>query len=136
MQKQLAELMDDQKANQALMIDQTKTADERLKEIEEEEVDVKRVDKTKPHLSNLNEDPQLNLRLNYSLAQAETSVGKKKDEYQPDIILNGLGIKPKHCIFINDGEKVFISLEGKVTKFWNLIFTHFFLGGSQRLHPY
>ncbi len=54
-------------------------------------------------------------------------VGKKKPDSEPDIILNGLGIKPQHCVFINDGEKIFISVEGRVKNKIKFIYIIFFL---------
>lgn len=39
--------------------------------------DVTKVDRNKPHLSNLNQDPQLSRKINYSINNEETRVGKR-----------------------------------------------------------
>jgi len=47
------------------MNDMTMTKKEKIKHEEEEFHSEAKFDKTKPHLSNLNEDPQLSRKINY-----------------------------------------------------------------------
>jgi hypothetical protein len=54
---ELAQLLENKEANELYMKENNKTEDERLREIEEEEKFQKKVDVSKPHLTNLNEDP-------------------------------------------------------------------------------
>ena len=46
--------------------------------------------------------------MEYPLITPETHVGKSKGNPVPEIILNGLGIKPNHCYFQNDNGKLFL----------------------------
>ena len=61
-------------------------------------------DASKPHLANLNEDPQLNKILCHSLAQEKTTIGRKEDSV--DITLNGIGVQDEHCYIQNFGGRV------------------------------
>lgn len=54
-------------------------------------------DKTIPHLTNLNEDPQMSGIVYISAAKGEILVGRKTGTPQPDIILGSIGIKPNHA---------------------------------------
>lgn len=47
--------------------------------------DVHKVDKTRPHLSNLNQDPQLTRKINYSIDKELVKIGKRNAEPQNDI---------------------------------------------------
>lgn len=51
--------------NSEVMNDMTMTKKEKIKHEEEEFHSEAKFDKTKPHLSNLNEDPQLSRKINY-----------------------------------------------------------------------
>jgi len=55
-----------------------------------------------PHLINLNEDPQITLKLTYSLEKTKTIVGRKKASPKPDIILESVGIQVIHAVFTNN----------------------------------
>lgn len=51
-----------------MMNDMTMTRGEKLKQEHEEIIsDVHKVEKNRPHLSNLNQDPQLSRKINYSI---------------------------------------------------------------------
>ena len=71
--------------------------------------DVNKVDKTKPHLSNLNQDPILSQRINYSIDKEETKIGKRGAEPTNDIEIGGMGIRHLHAV-ISKGEdgKIYI----------------------------
>ncbi len=43
------------------------------------------VDKSKPHFSNLNEDPQLSRKINYSINKEEVKIGRRNTEPVNDI---------------------------------------------------
>ena len=75
--KEFLNLKDQMDANEKYINDQTKSAEEKIKEFDEqfhEEV----VDTNLPHLSNLNEDPQLNGKVLFPLLKENTFIGKKK----------------------------------------------------------
>lgn len=62
-----------------------------------------------PHLTNLNEDPQLTGKVYYSLIDCNiyiiifvlgpVFVGRKTGVPTPSIILGGVGIRPNHAYF-------------------------------------
>jgi len=62
------------------------------------------VDVNKPHLLNLNEDPQLSHKLRYSLEKLPLYVGRKHGNPPPQITLSGIGIKNNHAIFANNSK--------------------------------
>lgn len=62
-----------------------------------------------PHLSNLNEDPQLSGRINYSLEGEVIKIGKRNMTPVNDIEMGGIGIKPLHAIIrLGEEEKRYI----------------------------
>lgn len=44
-----------------------------------------KVDKSKPHLTNLNEDPQLSMKIIYSIDKEVITIGKRGSEPSNDI---------------------------------------------------
>jgi hypothetical protein len=54
----------------------------------------KRIDTSKPHLSNLNEDPFLSRKIIYSIDRDAIRIGKKNVEPKNDIEITGLGVLP------------------------------------------
>lgn len=56
-------------------------------------------DRTKPHLTNLNEDSQLSGKLYYELENTPIHVGRKNGDPKPQIILGGIEIKKNHAFF-------------------------------------
>ena len=70
---------------------------------EEEKIDI-----SKPHLANLNEDPLLDMKVLYTLDRECTRIGRKRGDNELEIILNGLGVKPNHCNIVNEKGKIFI----------------------------
>ena len=56
-----------------------------------------KVDKNKPHLSNLNQDPQLSRKINYSIDQELTKLGRRNAQPQNDIEIGGMGIRNLHA---------------------------------------
>lgn len=62
----LKDLTEQFQANNKMMNDQEKTAEERIKEIEEQNKDEKiKIDLKKPYFTNLNEDPSLSGKVQY-----------------------------------------------------------------------
>jgi hypothetical protein len=59
------------------MNDMTMTKKEKLKHEEEEFHAEVKFDKTQPHLSNLNEDPQLSRKINYTINKEQIKIGKR-----------------------------------------------------------
>ena len=108
--KEFLNLKDQMDANEKYINDQTKSAEEKIKEFDEQ-FQEQVVDTNLPHLSNLNEDPQLNGKVLFPLLKENTLIGKKKSDSSPDIILNVLGVKPNHCTIMNHLGKLFISRE-------------------------
>ena len=53
---------------------------------------------TKPHLSNLHEDPYLSRKINYSIDMARCTIGRRNMEPPNDIEIGGMGIRSQHCI--------------------------------------
>lgn len=53
---------------------------------------------TGPFISNLNEDPLLSGYLKYSFKPGVNKIGKKNPNSQPDMVIEGLGIGPDHCV--------------------------------------
>lgn len=50
---------------------------DKKKQEEQEEIQYAHIDLSQPHLSNLNEDPQLSRRVNYALAQEQSHIGRR-----------------------------------------------------------
>lgn len=69
---------------------------------------VSKTDITKPHLSNLNEDPQLSRRINYSITDELTSVGRRNVEPANNIEIGGMGIRSLHARIFHEEERFFI----------------------------
>jgi hypothetical protein len=63
---------------------------------------VHKVDKTKPHLSNLNQDPQLTRKINYGIDKEATKIGKRNSKPQNDIEIGGMGIRNLHAVISKD----------------------------------
>ena len=54
------------------------------------------LDKSEPHITNLNEDPQMSGIVFTSLQKGEILIGRKTGDPQPDIILGAIGIQKNH----------------------------------------
>jgi hypothetical protein len=67
-------------------------------EFEHEDEDFQRIDIKKPHLANLNQDPQLSRKVKYSIDKEETKVGKRGLNPPNDIEIGGMGIRRVHAI--------------------------------------
>lgn len=89
--KQMQEAKDNFQANQNLMVEANKNYKQAVSENQQKHDDFKfqKVDLDKPHLTNLNEDPLLTRKVQYSLGEEKTHIGKKNGNPTPQIILNG-----------------------------------------------
>ena len=68
-----------------------------------------KVDQHRPHLSNLNQDPQVSRRINYSIDKEVTKIGKRGAEPINDIEIGGMGIRNLHAVLSKDEEdKIYI----------------------------
>lgn len=63
---------------------------------------IKKVDTTKPHFSNLNQDPQLSRRINYSIFEEKTTIGRRNTEPENKIQIGGMGIRSLHAVITKD----------------------------------
>ena len=81
-------------------------------------------DKSVPHLTNLNEDPQLTGKLYYGLVDCPVYVGRKTGEPKPTIILGGVGIQRNHAVFEKDTESDDILLRPQCEKASECIFVN------------
>lgn len=52
----------------------------------------------RPHLANLNQDPQLSKKVNYTIDQDETKVGKRNVDPPNHIEIGGMGIRRIHAL--------------------------------------
>lgn len=75
-----------------------------------------RVDTSRPHISNLNEDPQLSRKINYSLELQRSTIGRRNLEPPNQIEIGGMGIRPLHAAIRREereeGEVFWIAPEG------------------------
>ena len=88
------------KFNNMMMKDYEMTKDEKKEqeEKEREEEQKNKVDLSQAHLSNLNEDPQLSRKINYSIFDMEAKIGRRNAEPQNDIEIGGMGIRPLQAV--------------------------------------
>ena len=71
--------------------------------------DINNVDTNRPHLSNLNQDPQLSRMINYSIDKERIQIGKRKCEPPNDVEIGGMGIRNLHAVITRDEEeRIFI----------------------------
>lgn len=71
---------------------------------------------TDPHLTNLNEDPQLSGVIKLKIEPGETTLGRKDAAEKPKIILTGLSIMKEHAVINNAGDEITIKPATKGAK--------------------
>merc|ERR1712071_561662 len=81
-----------------------KTEDEQLQLVATQSLKKLKV----PHLTNLNEDPQLSEVVTLAIEKGDTSLGRKDAGPTPKIVLTGLGIQKKHAVITLKGKEVII----------------------------
>eukprot|EP01147_Barroeca_monosierra_P010210 gene10210-2367_t len=101
--------------NHQEMLEMKKTWEERLEEekrkhaaIDEAAMREKEKRKTVPHFWNLNEDPALSCVIAYFIEKDEVIIGNGKGDVEPDILLKGVGIAPRHAAIKKTNGKIFI----------------------------
>jgi hypothetical protein len=93
--------------------DYSTTRNEKKKIEEEQEEEDQRVDLKRPHLANLNQDPQLSRKVKYSIDKEETRVGKRGITPTNDIEIGGMGIRKMHALIQKrEGEYVLVAVDG------------------------
>lgn len=69
---------------------------------------VNKIDLTKPHLSNLNEDPQLSRRINYSIDTENSNIGRRNMDPPNDIEIGGMGIRSLHARILKEEDILYV----------------------------
>lgn len=72
------------------------------------EAEYSKIDLGKPHITNLNQDPQLSRKVHYSIEQMETKIGKRGAEIKNDIEIGGMGIRKLQAVVKNVEETFFL----------------------------
>mgnify|MGYP002361709947 FL=1 len=78
--------------------------DKKKHEKEEENNYAVKIDFSKPHMSNLNEDPQLSRKINYALIEASSSIGRRNVNPQNHIEIGGMGIRGVRAVIVQGEE--------------------------------
>lgn len=78
---------------------ETSKTDKKKHEKEEEDAYAVKIDLTKPHLSNLNEDPQLSRKINY-LLEPQNTIGRRNLTPPNSIEIGGMGIRNLHAVIV------------------------------------
>lgn len=60
----------------------------------------KRENRRAPHLTNLNEDPQLSQHVYYGMTSFPVTVGRKNEDPPPNIIFGGVSVRKNHAQFV------------------------------------
>jgi len=108
--RKFKEMEEQLKANADMMKQYDQTFEEKLAEAKAKHAAMEpQIDKTKPYLLNLNEDPLLSGKILHSLAKEKVLIGRKNVEPVPDIVLGGIGIKAQHAEILNEDGKISIS---------------------------
>ena len=96
------ELNEREKPWEQRLAEQREKDEEDRRDEEKEKHEKILMNKRDPHLTNLNEDPQLSGKLYYNLAKLAESpayVGRQGGEPKPQITMRGVGIQQNHCKF-------------------------------------
>ena len=59
---------------------------------------------TVPHLKNINSDPSMSGMIKKAMRHGHNVIGKISKDFEPDIVISGVGIAVKHCIINYDEE--------------------------------
>jgi len=109
MLKKYREMEEQLRANASFMSEYEKSFAEKLAEAKaHDHSQENQIDKTKPYLMNLNEDPLLSGKVLHSLNREKTLIGKRNGDPVPDIVLGGIGIKPNHAEILNKNDKIIL----------------------------
>jgi len=106
--ERLKELQEKLESNEAFAREQMMSWEQKRKLVDEEAEP--EVDKSGPHMTNLNEDPQLSGRVIYNFNSVPIVVGRKNADPPADIVLSSSSVRPRHCTFDkNEEEQITIS---------------------------
>lgn len=117
--RELALMKEQLEANQRLMADMERSWEDKLADAKKaQEEDEKRMAEEaraqaegKPHLLNLNEDPQLDRKVQYDIKPEEPLFcGRRNKASNFKLQLAGSGIQPEHCKFVLDPNQTFVFL--------------------------
>ena len=111
LERKLKETEDMLRANSMMMKEYEKSFKEKLQESKQNPLaQAEKFDKTKPHLSNINEDPILTGKVIHHFEDKSIiRVGRKTGNPRPEIIIRAIGIQPNHAHFeIDEEEGVFL----------------------------
>jgi UDP-N-acetyl-D-mannosaminuronic acid transferase (WecB/TagA/CpsF family) len=53
-----------------------------------------------PQLRNINQDPSMSGFFKYALREGDNSIGKKIGDFEPDVVISGVGIAKEQCKII------------------------------------
>lgn len=107
--KKLKETEEALKANEMITKELQKSAKDRMVEGRQTQINFlnTKVDTSKPHISNINEDPMLTARILHGFEfRDEIHVGRKNGDPKPHIIISAIGIKPNHAKIVKKGDIV------------------------------
>lgn len=109
MLKKIKDLEETLKANNLIMEEYQKSFEEKLYEEKERNHETVKNDYNVPYLTNLNEDPFLSYKIYHNFVnKKELVIGKGNKNYEPDIIIRGIGIQEKHAILYEEDSKFYI----------------------------
>merc|ERR1719481_2087167 len=103
----MEEMKANMKANEKEAAESTKTSEEKIKEQSAQDNVLTKIaeeKKSKPHLFNLNFDPQLSGRLVHIFQKEDVEIGNKKGK-ESDICMVGPGVKEAHAMVRMDKKK-------------------------------
>lgn len=99
MLEQLKEAKEQQRYVNETIADREATKEDKKKhEQQEESKYAVKIDTSRPHMSNLNEDPQLSRKINYSITQSLNQIGRRNITPPNHIEIGGMGIRPLHAL--------------------------------------
>lgn len=99
MLEQLKEAKEQQRYVNETIADREATKEDKKKQEQQEESNyAAKIDTSRPHMSNLNEDPQLSRKINYSLIQPLNHIGRRNITPPNHIEIGGMGIRPLHAL--------------------------------------
>ncbi len=103
MLQQLKEAKEQQRyVNQTIADREATKEDKKKHETQEQNNYAVKIDFTKPHMSNLNEDPQLSRKINYALTENISNIGRRNVNPPNHIEIGGMGIRMLHAVILKE----------------------------------
>lgn len=92
-----------------IMEEYQKTFEERLQEEKEKGDHMQKYDFSVPHLTNLNEDQMLCFKIYHNFeGKDKLEIGKGGENFQPDILIRGIGMQEHHAIITKEEDKYYL----------------------------